>query len=66
MKKIIDEKEYTLVESCTLLGVNEHSLKCRLMATEKNGESVYRGADLLRLGRDMAIEKFNIKMEDKK
>ena len=66
MKKIIDEKEYSLVESCTLLGVKEHTLRSRIMATEKNGERVYRGADLLRVGRDMAIEKFNIKMEDKK
>lgn len=61
MKKIINEKEYTLLESCTLLGVNEHTLRSRIMATEKNGERVYRGADLIRLGRDMAIEKFNTK-----
>lgn len=66
MTRIENNREYSLVESCTLLGVNEHTLRSRIMATEKNGERVYRGADLIRLGRDMAIEKFNIKMEDKK
>lgn len=63
---IISEKEYSEVDSCRLLGISENTLRRRLQGTMRNGERVYIGADLLRVGSLIAIEKFNRKMEEQK
>ena len=62
---IVKDKEYTEEQSCRLLGISENTLRRRLQGTMRNGERVYRGADLQRVGSLIAIEKFNRKMEDK-
>ena len=62
---IISEKEYSEADSCRLLGISESSLRRRVQGTMRNGERIYRGADLQRVGSLIAIEKFNRKMEDK-
>ena len=62
---IISEKEYSEADSCRLLNTTENTLRRRLQGTIRNGERVYRGADLARVGILIAIEKFNRKMEDK-
>ena len=64
---IVKDKEYTEEQSCRLLGIDERDLRKRLLGTMRNGERVYRGADLLRVGSLIAIEKFNKKqMEEQK
>ena len=63
---IISEKEYSEAESCRLLNITESTLRRRLQGTIRNGERIYRGADLQRVGSLIAIEKFNKKMEDQK
>jgi|GEM_PF-7134327 len=62
---IISEKEYSEADSCRLLNITENTLRRRLQGTIRNGERIYRGADLQRVGSLIAIEKFNRKMEDK-
>lgn len=62
---IISEKEYSEADSCRLLGISESSLRRRVQGTMRNGERIYRGAALQRVGSLIAIEKFNRKMEDK-
>lgn len=63
---IISEKEYSEADSCRLLNTTENTLRRRLQGTMRNGERVYRGADLQRVGSLIAIEKFNKKMEEQK
>lgn len=63
---IIKDKEYTEEQSCRLLRITENTLRRRLQGTMRNGERVYRGADLQRVGSLIAIEKFNRKMEEQK
>ncbi len=63
---IISEKEYSEADSCRLLGISENTLRRRLQGTIRNGERVYRGADLQRVGSLIAIEKFSKKMEEQK
>lgn len=52
--------------ACRLLDIDRHTLRQRVAGTPRNGDRYYRGSDLLRVGSLIAIEKFNIKMEDKK
>lgn len=63
---IREEIEYCEELSCRLLGVDMQTLRKRVAGTPRNGDRYYRGSDLLRVGSLIAIEKFNIKMEDKK
>lgn len=63
---IISEKEYSEEDSCRLLNITESTLRRRLQGTMRNGERVYRGADLQRVGSLIAIEKFSKKMEEQK
>ena len=60
---IVKDKEYTEEQSCKLLGISENTLRRRLQGTIRNGERIYRGADLQRVGSLIAIEKLNKKME---
>ena len=63
---IVKDKEYTEEQSCRLLGISENTLRRRLQGTIRNGERIYRGADLQRVGSLIAIGKFNKKMEEQK
>ena len=58
------EIEYCEELSCRLLGVDMQTLRKRVAGTPRNGDRYYRGADLLRVGSLIAIEKFNLKMEE--
>lgn len=61
---IRDDIDYCEELSCRLLGIDIQTLRKRVTGTPRNGDRYYRGADLLRVGSLMAIEKFNRKMED--
>lgn len=61
---IREEIEYCEELSCRLLGIDTQTLRKRVTGTPRNGDRYYRGADLLKVGSLMAIEKFNEKLED--
>ena len=61
---IREEIDYCEELSSRLLDIDIQTLRQRVVGTPRNGDRYYRGADLLRVGSLMAIEKFNIKMED--
>ncbi|MBE6245842.1 MAG: hypothetical protein E7110_00270 [Bacteroidales bacterium] len=61
---IREEIDYCEELSCRLLGIDIPTLRKRVAGTPRNGDRYYRGADLLRIGSLIAIEKFNKKMEE--
>lgn len=61
---IREEIEYSEELSSRLLDIDIQTLRQRVVGTPRNGDRYYRGADLLRVGSLMAIEKFNRKMEE--
>ena len=63
---IREEIEYCEEIACRLIDIDRHLLRQRVMGTPRNGDRYYRGADLLRVGSLITIEKFNKKMEEQK
>lgn len=61
---IREEIEYCEEIACRLIDIDRHLLRQRVVGTPRNGDRYYRGADLLRVGSLIAIEKFNEKLED--
>lgn len=63
---IRDDIDYCEELSSRLLDIDIQTLRQRVVGTPRNGDRYYRGADLLRVGSLIAIEKFNLKMEEQK
>ena len=63
---IREEIEYCEEIACRLIDIDRYLLRQRVVGTPRNGDRYYRGADLLRVGSLITIEKFNKKMEEQK